>query len=198
MNEAIINIIKLDIGTILQFPNEDKEIKIPKSEVRIDRMNDRVGIYLHGAIAYKTAIDNITIQDGKDGVPEQLTAANWNDLTDGIAESEGGAGGMKKYDADMDGIVDDAARLGGTLPEGYVREVDRPAIVAESIEDTNATSTGYYNISIASNGKTYFSGIHAVRVLNELTGELEIVPNSPSPCKAIGIASNGKTYFCSN
>ena len=145
----IINILKKEGSVTIQLSNRGRDLKLSKTAFSISKDGgDGVGVYVNGELIYNTEMSNITVQDGKSATPEQLRPANWYDLTDGLTESEGGGGGMKKYDADMDGVVDDAARLGGTLPEGYVREVDRPAIVAESIEDSNATSTGYYNINM--------------------------------------------------
>jgi len=38
-------------------------------------------------------MSDITIQNGITGAPEQLTPANWDELTDGLNDSKGGAGG---------------------------------------------------------------------------------------------------------
>jgi len=82
MNERI-NIIKAGCVTI-QYGNGFKdEIKASVRSFRISRSeSDTVTIHLDGEILFRTKIYLVTIQDGRTGTPEQLTPANWDELTD--------------------------------------------------------------------------------------------------------------------
>lgn len=128
MNEKV-NIIKKTSGVTVH--NLDANIKrnVSKGSFRIGLDDDTgfVGIYTFNERLHNTQIENITIQDNtgsSPGTPEQLTLANFDELTDGLNDSKGGAGGdgdMLKsvYDTNDNGIVDDSEKLGGKLPSEF-------------------------------------------------------------------------------
>ena len=67
--------------------------------------------------------------------------ATINDGADGSSGS--GTGDMLKatYDADGDGIVDDAEKLGGQLPGYYAKAADMPSVPAWALSSTKPTYT---------------------------------------------------------
>lgn len=121
-----INIIKGD-SVIVQYGKDLKdETKRSKSAFGIDKVSNNkvVTIHLDGRLAFTRNMSDVTIQDGKDGAPEQLTPDNWSALTEGLNDSKGGVGGdgdMKKsvYDTNNNNIVDDSERLGGLTHDKY-------------------------------------------------------------------------------
>jgi hypothetical protein len=205
----MINIIKkenlVEVVSWQSFGAErvEKAHKFAYSEVSVSLYrgfpNDVVEIMIGGSVAYKVKLSDITIQRG-DEAPVQATPDNWDELTDDLVKSKGGAGGdgMKQsvYDSTANGIVDDSERLGGVEASGYVREVPEPVLVSDNIEATNVTGGDWRAIGIGSDGKTYFCCFSGgIKVLNDATGAIENTNITSDSCRAIGIASNGKTYF---
>lgn len=85
-------------------------------------------------------VDNVTTAD----TTKPLSAnqgKTLKDTIDGILEQIGemGGGDMMKavYDTDGDGVVDDAEKLGGQLPEYYAKASDIPVALSELTNDTN-------------------------------------------------------------
>ena len=81
-------------------------------------------------------VTTITIVDA-----EGTHTATINDGADGSSGS--GTGDMLKatYDADGDGIVDDAEKLGGQLPGYYAKAADVPSVPAWALSSTKPTYT---------------------------------------------------------
>jgi hypothetical protein len=136
-------------------------------------------------------MENVTVQSGKDGVSEQLTEDNWEDLTDGIAESKGGVGG--KQIAVMESRIEDIR----DQLKGYVKEVPDPAVVKSEIVDTDIVTSGFRVIGTGSDGRTYFCGEY-IYVLDPDTGKIVEMAYLQSYVVAMGIGSDGRTYFCNS
>jgi len=93
--EKKINIVKQDGGLIIQEIGIPIKEKVSKASFRLrfDRLSNSVGIYSFNNLLSLTQISNVTIQDGASGIPAQLTPENFDTLTDGLTESEGGGAG---------------------------------------------------------------------------------------------------------
>ena len=97
-----VNIIKRGGRIVVRELGGTKERNVSSVSFRIgkDEKTGVVGIYTFNTALCVTKMENITIQNGNDGAPEQLTPSNWDDLTDGLSDSKGGAGG-----GDADGKI---------------------------------------------------------------------------------------------
>ena len=87
-----INIIKNGNRVAIQGVYSKKERNVSTASFRIgrDEKTSLIAVYAFNAILHRTEMENVTIQDGRSGTPEQLTPENWGDLTDGLNDSEGG------------------------------------------------------------------------------------------------------------
>ena len=92
---ATINIIKGNSVTIQYGDGYRDEMKVSKAAFRISKSaSDIVTIQINGIGFYwKAKLSMVTIQDGANGTPEQLTSSNWSELTEGLYELKGGMGG---------------------------------------------------------------------------------------------------------
>lgn len=81
-------------------------------------------------------VTTITIVDA-----EGTHTATINDGADGSSGSGTGDMLAATYDADGDGIVDDAEKLGGQLPSYYAKAADMPSVPAWALSNTKPTYT---------------------------------------------------------
>lgn len=145
MNEKI-NIIKTEKSVIVQNLTEKKEYKPSKNSFCIskNRMNNIIVSSVDN-FKYVTSFENVTIQPGATGIPEQLTPENWDALTDGINDQTGGgaAAGVSKIIAgDNITVTPDSGDGNVTISaSGEISETPK------LIQLTNNTATVNYEIT---------------------------------------------------
>ena len=142
MNEKV-NIIKNKGGLIVHNLTTNTPRTVSKISFRIENDGRLAKIFTFNNRLHNVWIENVTIQDGASGTPEQLTPQNWDDLTDGLTESKGDGGGGSGGDVDLQVVLDN-----GHEAEGIIK-----LFTSQGAQYTQMSTNGFHAIHV--NYETY-------------------------------------------
>lgn len=145
--------------------------------------------------ATKTVVENVLTSTSTTNALSAAQGKVLKDAIDGINTSieDLGTGDMLKstYDTDNDGVVDNAAKLGGQLPSYYAKASDIPTIdTALSGTSTNPVQNKVINTALA--GKAESSHTHTLDDVTETTAKK--IMTADERTKLSGIAANANNY----